>query len=637
MDAPRFIFRFGSFELRPQTRTLYKRGSKVKIRPQPAQVLDLLLSRAGQVVSREEFCRRLWPSETFVDFEHSLNTSIKELRAVLGDSAAEPRCIETIPRLGYRFIASVEVVGAPENPKPVMVPSSASSATPGAGTAVPPRGRRWLLLAGVSTLAVAVVGLLVAWPRIHARPRPAANKLILAVLPFENLTGDPSQEYFSDGLTEAMIAQLGCVDPQRVGVIARTSVMHYKHTQEPLQQIARELGVQYVLEGSVRRDPGKISITAQLIEAANPKHQWVRQYDREPQSVLVLQDEITHEIADEIELSLGQSKPSPPARASPLSPNSYEAYDLYLQGRYFWNKRTPEGFRQATVRFEQAIGKDPEYARAYAGEADTYVLMSSYGVSPPAVAIPLARVAALKALNLDEKLAEAHVSLAAIAQNYDWDWRTAEKEYCRAIQLDPNYATAHHWYAENLALQGRFDEAFAEMDVARGLDPLSLIIAADDGAIFYFSGQQDRAIPKLRAVLSMEPNFPRAHLLTFAYIKAGSYSDALADARQWRGLGDSSWGWAATAYVFGHTGQPAEAQRALARLQESSRMRPVDPLSFAIAYAGMGRSDEAFAWLDKAVQAHSPALTALKVDPVYDPLRGDARFPAFLRRVGLVQ
>jgi TolB-like protein/Tfp pilus assembly protein PilF len=460
---------------------------------------------------------------------------------------------------------------------------------------------------------------------------------MLAVLPFENLTGDAGQDYFSDGLTEEMIAQLGRLDPQRLGVIARTSVMHYKHSQVQMVQIGRELGVQYVLEGSVRRDSDKVRISAQLIQTKDQTHLWARQYDREQINLLALQGEIAQEIANEIQLTIGDPKRIDSAHQPSLSPEAYEAYDLYLKGRYFWNKRTTQGFQHAIEYFQQAIAKDPTYARAHAGLADSYALMSGYSLAPQNEFMPKARAAAQRAVELDDRLAEAHTSLALVTENYDWDWQNAEKEYRRAIQLDPNYATAHHWYAEYLAYQGRFDEAFAEIERARQLDPLSLIIATDNGAILYFSRQYDRAIEQFRAVLDMEPNFPRAHLLVFAYVQKGLFPDALADIEKWRRIDDAPGIWSVQAYVYGRSGQRVEARRALEKLQQLNRRQRMDPAAIALAYVGMDNKDEAFAWLQKTYSEHSNALTALKVDPIYDPLRSDPRFQELLRRVGLAQ
>ncbi|HEX9119069.1 MAG TPA: tetratricopeptide repeat protein [Terriglobales bacterium] len=461
---------------------------------------------------------------------------------------------------------------------------------------------------------------------------------MLAVLPFENLTGDSGQEYFSDGLTEEMITQLGRLDPQRLAVIARTSVMPYKHSQQQIDRIARDLNVQYVLEGSVRRHSERVRITAQLIRASDQTHLWAREYDRELKDLLLLQGEIAQEVAEGIQLTLADNRKPTAAAPAKLSPASYEAYDLYLKGRYFWNKRTAQGFQQAEQCFEQAIAKDPTYARAYAGLADTYALMSSYYLAPPNEVTPKARTAALKALQIDDGLAEAHTSLALIAEFYDWDWQTGEKEYRRAIQLNPNYATAHHWYAEFLAFQGRFNEALAESERARHLDPLSVIIAADRGAILYFSRQYDSAIEQFRAVLDMEPNFSRAHLVVGAYVETGRFADALAHIETWRRIEDGPWVWSMEVYVYRRSGQPIKAQQALAKLEHWNRQSHLDSTPvMAAAYVGMNNQDEALARLQKAYEEHSGALTSLKVDPIYDPLRGDPRFQDLLRRVGLGQ
>jgi TolB-like protein/DNA-binding winged helix-turn-helix (wHTH) protein/tetratricopeptide (TPR) repeat protein len=639
-----YKYRFGPYELQTRTRELYKQGTKLKLRPQPFQVLNLLLEHGGHVVSRAQLRGLLWPAETFVDFEQGLNTSIKTLRGVLNDSASEPRYIETLPKVGYRFIVPVEV-----NEVKSLLPNEANG--PAQTKAVNSLSREkstrvydssihsWPSRIGISLVLIAALGGAFQWSRSRSHSQPSSGRLMLAVLPFKNLTGDSGQEYFSDGLTEEMIVQLGRIDPQHLGVIARTSVMRYKNTQEQMNQIGRELGVQYVLEGSVRRDANKMRITAQLIQTKDQTRMLSRQYDRELTSLLLLQGEIAQEISDEIQSTLGNRKSAgTPDQAPSLAPKSYEAYDLYLKGRFFWNKRIPQGFQQAVEYFEQAIAKDPGYARAYAGLADSYALMSAYDVGPPSELIPKARTAALKALELDQNLAEAHVSLAVIAQNYDWDWQTAEKEYRRAIKLDPNYATGHHWYAEHLALRGRFDEAFAEMKLARQLDPLSLIIESDDGCILYFSRQYDLAIAEFRAVLAMEPNFPRANMVVFAYVQKGQFDDALADVENWHRVGnDTFWIWAAQAYVYGRARQPVQARLALQKLQLLNERGQVDPFAFVAPYISQGDKDRAIAWLDRSVTEHSPGLTAIKVDPIYDPLRSDPRFQQLLRRVGLTE
>jgi TolB-like protein/DNA-binding winged helix-turn-helix (wHTH) protein/Tfp pilus assembly protein PilF len=635
--------RFGPYELKSRVRQLHKHGVKLKLRPQSYRVLEILLERSGDVVTREEFRQQLWSSDTFVDFEHGLNTSVKDLRSVLNDSATEPRYIETLPKLGYRFIAALEVNESPsvaaaptENVAPEILSSVSGTLPLENGT-----GRRSLPGWGGILVTLLVIGACAAgyfgW--VHSRIRPGAvnGRAMVAVLPFENLTGDSAQEYFSDGMTEEMIAQLGRVDPDHLGVIARTSVMHYKHTGEQVDQIGRELGAEYVLEGSVRRDSDKVRISTQLIQTKDQSRIWARQYDRQLSGLLVLQAEIAQEAADEILVALGDRKlPAAAPSTTEQLPKSDEAYDLYLKGRYFQAKRSEPGFQQAVECFEQAIAKDPTYAPAYAGLADTYTLISEYDFAPPSEAIPKARAAALKALDLDGKLAEAHVSLAAIAQNFDWDWQAADQEFRRAIALDPNYATGHHWYAEHLALLGRFDEAFPEMQRARQLDPLSLIIETDNAVFLYFARQYDPAIVQFQAVLEMEPNFPRIHIVEYAYVQKGQFEDALADNQKWRRVDSNitAWTWTLEAYTYGRAGRPAEARSALEKAR-SSKFGPIDPIALVGPYIGLGDKAQAFVWLDKAVAEHSPGVTALKVDPIYDPLRSDPRFQTILVRLGL--
>ncbi len=634
------VVRFGIFEVNLKSGEARKHGIRVKLHGQPIQILGMLLERPGEVITREEIQRRLWAADTFVEFEHSLNSAVKKLRRALGDSADHPRYVETLPRVGYRFIAPVEKQATPRD---TTQESAAAALLAPAHPGMLPLGekwlhRRWPLLLGVGIGLIAALGGYLHWSRARGHPQPSSARMMLAVLPFENLTGDAGQDYFSDGLTEEMISQLGRVDPQRLGVIARTSVMHYKHNATPLDQIGRELGVQYAIEGSVRRDADRVRVSAQLIRVADQTHVWARQYDRELSHLLALQGEIAQEIADEIQLTLGEPKRAAAAPQPSLSPQAYEAYDLYLKGRYFWNKRTAEGFQQAAEYFQQAVAKDPNYARAYAGLADTYALISSYFLAQPNEMMPKARAAALRALQIDERLAEAHTSLALITENYDWDWQTAEKQYRRAIELNPNYATAHHWYAEYLAFQGRFDEAFAESERARQLDPLSLIIATDHGAIFYYSRQYDRAIEQLRTVIEMEPTFPRAHIIIFAYVQEGRFADALADIENSRRY-SADVNWSALIYVYGRSGQQKQARHALGKLKEQLAQHPQWNSMPALlnAYLGMGNKDEAFAWLQRASAQRSHALVALKVDPIYDPLRSDPRFQELLRRVGLAQ
>lgn len=632
-------YRFGPYELRTQSRELFKLGTKIRLRPQSYQVLQLLVERAGDAVSREELHSILWPAAMVNDFELGLNTCIKELRGVLSDSATEPRYIQTLPKVGYRMVRSVTIEPLTEVIEPAansaesvteQPPRSTSDLDPQRSTAAT---WKWALAGALALLLITGAFAYLRWSRARQLATASTARTMLAVLPFENLTGDPAQDYFSDGLTEEMITQLGRLDPQHLGLIARTSAMHYKNDHKGLADISKELGVQYVLQGSVRRDAGNVRITAELIQAKDQTHIWSEEYDRQLSSLLTVQSEIAQQIAREIKLTLRGEQSAPPPAV--LSPSSYQAYDLYLEGRYFWNKRTPQSLLRAAEYFQQSIDKDPNYARSYAGLADSYAMMSSYDVLPPTAAMPKARAAAQTAVKLDDRLAEAHVSLAVIAQNYDWDWAAAEKEYRRAIELDPNYATAHHWYAEYLALTGRFDEAFVEIERARQLDPLSLIIAADRGALFYFSRQYAPAVAQFRSVLDMEPDFPRAGLVIYAYVQQGKYPEALAALGHARQNRENPWDPALEAYVLARSGKPDEARQELAKFKAAAWPQEQISQPLAVAYIGLGDQDQAMAWLEKAFAGHAGSLTAIKVDPTYDPLRGDPRFKDLLRRIGL--
>lgn len=635
--------RFGDgVELDAQSYKLRRAGRVLKLERIPLEILLLLIEQRGQIIAREQIVERVWGKGAFLDTDNSINSAIRKIRQALKDDAEQPRFIQTITGQGYRFIAPVaeaerEVlpeIGPEIGQRPVATEVEAPRAA--APAALPTRLKRpWplrLILAGaLFVLLIAAGG---GWIRSRSRsPQPPNGRLMLAVLPFQNLTGDSSQDYFSDGLTEEMITQLGNLDPQHLGVIARTSVMHYRNSEAPLDQVGRELGVQYVIEGSIRRDAGNVRITAQFIQTKDQTHVWARQYDREMKGLLALEGEIAREIADEIQVTLGDHHKSAAGAQPALSPQEYEAYDLYLKGQYFFNKRTVAGLEAAIGYFEQATAKDPNYARAYAGLADSYALMPGYSGRPQAEFTSKARTAALKALEIDESLPEAHTALALIVQNYDWDWQTAEKEFRRAIELNPNYATAHHWYAEHLMWRGRFDDALQESERARQLDPLSLIIAADNGAILCFSRQYDRAIEKWRSVREMDPDFPRANLIVVAYVEKGMFAEALADVEKHRTV--AWWYWSLVAYIYGRSGQTAQADHAFHELLRWNRRHPIDPRIIAWNYAGVGDKDQALAWLEKAHAQHSVELVSLKVNPGYDSLRGEPRFQDLLRRVGL--
>ena len=623
------LLRFGVFDLDPKSGELRKGGVEINLPPQPAKVLIQLATRAGQLVTREELRQQIWGKETFVDFEHGLNSCIKQIRAALDDHPETPRYIETRPRRGYRFIAPVQQL-------------SARAVTPGA---LSEGLSRTAQRSGARRFSVAAVGLVVALfatgyfarlaPTRHAVS--SGDKIMLAVLPFENLTGDPRQEYLSDGLTEEMITQLGRMHPERLGVIARTSAMQYKKTLKRTDQIGRELSVAYILEGSLRRAGDHVRVSAQLIQVRDQTHLWAESYERDLRDILALQNDVAQAIAREIDLKLTPQQQARIARVRPIDPRVYE---LYSKGRYFWNKRSEEGYSRAIQYFQQAIARDSEYAPSYAGLADAYALLGSMPnvELPRSEAMPRARAAAVKALELDEGLADAHTSLAFVRMHFDWDWPAAEREFARALELNPGYATAHHWYAFWLIAQGRAEEALQEIRAAQRLDPLSLIINTDVGEILYYGRRHDEAIEQGRRALEIDSAFALAHrLLGMAHLAKRQFAPAVAELEATaRVSGGRLDGLCVLGLAYAEAGRRAEARKVLRTLEQTSKQRPDLAYPIALVLAGLGERDQAFARLEQAHQKHDGSLILLQVDPLLDPLRSDARFQDLMRRVFLV-
>jgi TolB-like protein/DNA-binding winged helix-turn-helix (wHTH) protein len=429
------LVRFGAFELDLRAGELRKQGLKVKLQERPLQILALLLENPGELVTREELRRHLWAADTFVDFDHSVNTAINKLRDALGDSAENPRFIETLPRHGYRFIGAVD---------------SGAEVRNGRESAMPPvrrERRRWLAVGAVAAIVVfgALFALNVGGLRgrllssvgaSHGVPLPKIESI--AVLPFENLSGDPQQEYFADGMTEELITELGKIGGLRV--ISRTSVMRYKGTKKPLPEIGRELNVDAIVEGTVRNSGGRVRITTNLLYAPTDRHLWAATYERDLRDVLSLQDEVARAVAGQIRIKVTPQENARLAATRPINP---EAHRLCLLGRFYWNKRNEEGLKKANEQFQRAIEVDPTYAPAYAGLADSYLQLANNGLRPPNETMPKAKAAAQKALEIDPSLAQAHTSLAEVYKDYDWNWAASERDFQRAIQLNPNYATAH--------------------------------------------------------------------------------------------------------------------------------------------------------------------------------------------------
>ena len=602
------------------------------------KLLEILLEHPGEVVTREELRSRVWPSESFGDFDQALNIAIGKLRSALGDSAESPRFIETLPKRGYRFIADVSVVDTDARPKrqePVAGDQPATDPgqkTQGIGLAVAPQGRlsptRWIIVALALALSLAILSV---WRFRSRAPAPMGIRSI-AVLPLENLSGDASQNYFADGMTDELITDLAQISALRV--ISRTSVMVYKGARKPLPQIARELNVDAVVEGTVLRSGDQVRITAQLIEASTDKHLWSQSYEGELRDTLALQNRVASAIADQIRINLTPQEQAALKSAKAVNP---EAYQSYLKGRYFWNKRTADGLKVALAYFKQAIEEDPKYAQAYSGLADTYALLGDwqYAVMTPKEAFPKAKAAAIKALELDSTLGEAHNSLAFVLDGFDWDFSSAGREFQRAIELSPGYATAHHWYAWHLSLLGRFDDAIAEMKKAEYLDPLSLIINADLAELLVLAHSYDESIRQSRKTIEMDPNFALAHnQLAQAYLQKHMYDEAVAELLKAVQLSDDSPTCIANlARAYVASGKPSAAVKLLGDLKKRSNPGYSNASEIAMIYASLGDTDQAMTWLEKGYDERFNPGVLLR--PGFDPLRSDPRFQNLLRRIGL--
>lgn len=616
VSPPPRLIRFGVFELDLRSGELQKQGRKIRLEGQPVQILICLLETPGELVTREELHRKLWPADTFVNFEQSLNAAVKRLRQALGDSAESPRFVETLPRRGYRFIAPVQAIAEPQPSPPPPASEAENHAPP------------WKWLA--ATL-FAIPFILAVWVlRPGSQPPPPIRSL--AVLPLENLSGDPSQDYFSDGMTEELITVLGQIGELRV--ISRTSVMAYKGKHESLPQIARDLNVDAVVEGAVRRSGNQVRITAQLIQASADKHLWAQSYEGDLRDVLVLQKQVARSIAAEIRVELTPHEQAVLKSAKTVDPAACEAY---LKGRYFWNKRTADDLKTAIDYFNQAIAQNPNFARPYTGLADTYALLGDweYGVLAPREAYAKAKAAAIKALELDPVSAEAHISLAFCLDAFDWDWGSAGREFRRGIELTPGYATGHHWYAWHLTALGRQDDAIAEMQKAGSLDPLSLVISAELAEEFLISHRPDDAIKQSRKTMALDPFFALAHYeLGQALVQKRMYNEAIAELQKAIELSAESTTLTSNlAYSYALSGRKNEALKILNDLKNQHTFSNAPEI--ALVYVGLNDRDQAMAWLEKAYAERFNPSVLLR--PAFDPLRSDARFQNLVHRIGIGQ
>ena len=650
--------RFGVFELDPRAGELRKKGMKIRLQGHPVEILVMLLQHPGQTITREELQKKLWPADTFVDFEQGLNNAMKRLRAALDDDAESPHFIETLPRHGYRFIGSVNGTE--------QIRAAEAKTTGNAGALI-----RRPALGALAVLAVAavLVGLNVRGWRdrlFNGSPKPQIQAL--AVLPLTNLSSDPEQEYFADGMTEALITELGKISKPRV--ISRQSVMQYKGSKKALQEIAKDLRVDAVLEGAVERSGDRVRVTVRLSQVSPETQLWANEYNGGVGDLLRLEDEIASAIADGIQVKLKRPEQAHLARARTVDP---EVQDAYLRGRFFWNRaeyfashevladvsparparraQVPAGAHNGTTGalgrdrteleldlqtaigyFKRAIEKDPDYALAYAGLADAYIALGSSngGGHYSKETLPEAKAAATKASELDPSLGEAHFSLAQ-TELYDWNWSEAEKEYRLALELNPNYADAHLEYGRFLQALGRNDEATAQMNYAIELDPFNFKTMEVVGYVTYASGQYDLAIEQFS---SLGDDFG----LGWAYREKKMYPEAIAALeRSVSRSGRHDLPLATLAGVYGLAGRRGEALKLIDELKARARLHYVPGSLFVDAYIGLGEKNRALGWMERAYEEHVQEMVYMKAYPGWDDLRSEPRFQALVRRMNFPQ
>jgi len=572
VKSPESLVRFGIFEVDLESRELRKHGMYVRLEEKPFRILEMLLHQAGRVVTRKALREKLWP-DTHVGYDQNLNTAVNKLRELLGDSAHSSRFIETLPRLGYRFIA------------PVVMPGRSPS---------------------------------------------LGAKKMLAVLPFENLGGDPEQEYFADGLTEEMISHLGQLDPRRLGVIARTSTIQYKNSRKPIAEIASELKVRYVLEGSVRCEANGARITAQLIEVADQTHLWSASYDRDLRDILSVQADVARQVGRALSLEL---LPETAAKSPAFNPAAHEAY---LRGRFYFGQRSEVALKKAVSSFETALSIEPNCARSYSGIADCCGLLCWFGALPPKIAGEKAAAAAKRAIAIEPFLSECHASMALVHFWYEWNWENAEEEFLRAIDLNPSYTSAYQWYAAYLNTQGRFEEAQAAQKSARELDPFSLILNMNVADPLFLSRQYDRAAQHLVALLDHEPRFfPALFQLGRVYVQMDRFADAIAAFERALEFSRQQEALPALAHAYALAGRTQEARIILEEMKNDRTGRYVTSPMIARVHLGLGEFETALDWLEKGLEERSYWMVFLKTDPVYDPIRSHPRFEALLHLAGL--
>jgi TolB-like protein/DNA-binding winged helix-turn-helix (wHTH) protein/tetratricopeptide (TPR) repeat protein len=634
------FFRFGVFEVDPRGEEIRREGLRIKLPGKSFQLLLILLENAGNVVLRDELRAGLWPADTFVDFDANIKTTLNRLRQSLGDPAENPVFVETIPRVGVRFIAPVTRVERKEisisHPiGPATNPQSHPN-SPGDSVLAYRWSPFWRTAVVVSLiLAMAVLGLVVRRLRPFEARASSARVAILLVLPFDNLSGDPSQQYFSDGMTDEMITAIGQQAPHELSVIGRSSAMRYRGTEKPISQIAHELGgADYVLEGSVRRSSNHVAINAQLVRTRDQAVLWAQTYQREVADLL----EVQQDVAQQVSHSILQRLVSSPQVSAARSIDAH-AHDSYLMGLYYQqNKRTGLDLLKSLEYFQTAIREDPNYAEAYAALAHSYMIAAGWEMMKPSEAYPKAKTAAERAVQLDPNLASAHMALAAAEQEYYWKWATAETEFRRAIELDPNASMPHKGYAEFLMDAGRNGEAIVEVERAVSLDPYALGVRLLSALVYLFAGKYERATQACNAIIQVDPKFaPAYYVLGSVYEVQGQYANATAQFQLAERLSDGSPKMlAALAEAYALSGHRQDAERVLSTIEETAKSKYVSPFSLATVYAGLGDKRRALDFLEKAVTEHSSDLMYLGHSPCpcFKGLRDDPRFLKIIKEVG---
>jgi TolB-like protein/DNA-binding winged helix-turn-helix (wHTH) protein/Tfp pilus assembly protein PilF len=633
-EEKQHFYEFGPFRLDPQKRRLMRDGEVLRLTPKAFDLLLVLVEERGRTVEKDELFKKVWAG--VVVEENNLNQNITALRKSLGDSRQESQYIATIPGVGYRFVADVSSRAVEQTDNGASSASQAEGVTRDQSGDKSPHSKaargsllRYALLIGIPLFMLALAYALYT----REKPAPVAISSIM-VLPLENLSGDPQQEYFADGMTDALIGDLAKLGG--LHVISRTSSMHYKGTKKSLPEIAKEISVDAVVEGTVQRSGDRVVIRAQLIHAATDRHLWVETYERPMRDVLDLQSEIAQAIARQVQIKM---TPDEQARLTSRHPVRPKAFDEYLQGRFlYWNRRTGENLAKAIDHFQNAIKEDSNFAQAYVGLADCYNAQGAVQVAamPPVEARRRAEEAAMKALQIDPGLAEAYSALG-YTKLFNWNWAAAEQDFKRAIELNQNYANAHNFYASFLISRGRIDDAIAASNRARELDPFSLSISAQRGFLLENARRYSEAIEQLLAVIRMDPNHYQAYwILGHTYAANGQHQEAIAASEKAVELSERTPGaLGILGLAYGLAGRKAEANQILNELLKLNESRYVTPAALVNVYIGLGDKDQAFAWLEKAYQEKSNYVAFLKVFPILDSIRSDPRFPDLVRRIGL--